>query len=354
MKLQEFQELLKKEKIDFCILYNALENKKDYNLLYFLQEPLDYGCLVISPSEVKLYVPGFEYYRIKDKLKGIKVVLSKKGLFADVRKDFKGNTIGINKELVSLQEFDKISAVFTKCSFTDVSEMCKELRMTKTTEEMDIMRKACQITDEIIEGLFKKLKGFKTEKDIDTSLRTEVAARGLTLSFDPIVASGGNAYYPHHEAGDSLLKGFCVIDFGIKYKNYCTDMTRTVYFGSPSKKDLAYYDLVLQCQTSLIKGLTPGMTLGELQEKCIALLGGNGKDMIHGVGHSVGLEVHDPLPHKKHQKELPLQKGMIYTIEPGVYLKGKLGIRIEDDIFMGEDVEVLNKTPKELVIVEKQ
>jgi len=353
MKIKEFQKLLKQQDIDFCILYNSMENKKDYNLVYFTQQNIDYGCLVISPTKVKLYVPGFEYYRIKDKLKGIDVVLSKSGMFASVHKEFTGTRIGIDKEMVSLVEYAKMEKVFTECMFLDVGDMCRTLRLQKTPAEMSIVRKASKISDDIVKGLFDKLGQMETEQDIDRYLRTEVASRGLLLSFDPIVATGKNAYYPHHEPDGTTLNGFCIIDFGIKYQNYCTDMTRTVFFGKPTKKDQAQYDAVLACQEGLIQDMKPGLKLGDFQKKCIGRLGHLGKYMIHAVGHSVGLEVHDPLPHKDTRRTMKMVSGMIYTVEPGIYIKGKLGIRIEDDVFLGKKTEVLTKTPKTLLSVER-
>jgi len=344
--MKRFQKILKEKKIDFCLLFNSTENKKDYHLIYFLQEQVGYGCLAIGQKKSTLYVPGFEYWRVKEHV-NVPVVHSKKGLFTQIRKEFSGSIIGINKSVVSLVEFEKLQQVFTDCTFVDINDECKQLRMVKTNAEMTIMREAAALTDTIIADLFERLREFKTEKDIDKWLRVEVVKRGVVLSFDPIVAVGKNAYYPHHEPDGSQLKGFCVIDFGIKYKHYCTDMTRTVYFGSPSKEEQDAYELVLHCQEELIAGLKGGMTLKDVQESCLSKLGNHAKDMIHSVGHSVGLEVHDPLPRKcKH-----IVKGMVFTIEPGIYLKNKFGIRIEDDIYVGNKNEILSSIPKALVVI---
>lgn len=333
--------------VDFAILFSA--DSIDQNINFFLGNEVRYGCMVLDSKPV-LFVPGFEYHRIKKLVKDINVNLSKKGLFKKIRKEYKGKKVGVNFSSLTLAEFNKIKKEFSGCKFVDISDKLRKLRLQKKRSEIKSIKKACKITDDIFSLLVKEVGSFKTELDIEKFLRKQFIEHDVRPSFDPIVACSKNAYFPHHEADNTKLKGFCVIDFGVKYDNYCSDMTRTLYFGKPTKKEIEIYNTVLSCQKSLIKKAKPNTFIADLQSSAVGMLGQYGKHLVHSVGHSIGVEVHDPMP----KQMIKLLKNMVFTIEPGVYIKGKLGIRIEDDILVKDKVEVLTKSPKDFIAVQKK
>lgn len=353
MKLDQFRRYLAKNRIDFAIFLNTGPMKKDPCLLYFAETDVDCGCLVI-PQKARpfLLIPGFDYYRIK-KISKLKVLLSRKGLFATLKKRFpKAKKIGINANYFSIAENKKLRKHF-KCRTKDISQAVAKLRVVKTKEEIAIIKKACRITDRIMQKFMAaaRRKKFRTEKQILLFIESEIKKAGCSFSFDPIIASGKNAYFPHHLAKDELNKGFCIVDFGIKYKNYCTDITRTIYFGKPSQREVELYNKVLEAQKAAITTLRAGADFKKPETAARKTLGAHKKHFIHAIGHSLGIEIHDTIP----AKQASYLSGMVVTIEPGIYIKNKLGIRIEDDLLVTEKgAEILTRTTKKLITIPKQ
>jgi len=212
---------------------------------------------------------------------------------------------------------------------------------------------ACSINDEIFGLIVKNLrdKTLKTELDIDKFIRKETRKRKLKNSFPPVVAIGKNAAEIHHKPKKTRLKkGFLVMDFGVKLNGYCSDMTRTVYIGKPLKKEKEIYNKVLQAQKIGIQKSKIGAECFEIDYAVRKKLKGLRENFIHSLGHGVGKKIHE-LPNLSPKTDSILKKGDIITIEPGVYIKGKLGIRIEDSILIDKKIKVLTKSTKKLIII---
>lgn len=205
------------------------------------------------------------------------------------------------------------------------------------------IKKACQITDEIFSKIIKRK--FETEIELAEFIIKEIKSRGLKMAFKPIVAASNSEI--HHEPTNSKLKGFVVIDFGVKYKEYCSDMTRTVFYGKASKEDKKLYELLKSVQENTIKKITIGMNGGDLDQYARDSLGKYSKYFKHSLGHGVGKKVHSGkvLYFKRKSK---INKGCFITIEPGIYFNNK-GLRIEDTIYVGNKIEILTKSTKKLV-----
>ena len=172
------------------------------------------------------------------------------------------------------------------------------------------------------------------------------------ISFEPIVASGSNGAKPHHAPSDAKLKkGFCVIDFGVKHKGYCSDITRTIYLGRPTLSEIKEYHKVLGVQKEAIDLCAEGVSCSKVYDYAYDMLG---EAFNHGLGHGIGVEIHEK-PNIKGRSSDVFKKGMIFTIEPGVYYPSKYGIRIEDDIIIGNNgkTEVLTKISKNMRILPK-
>ncbi len=224
----------------------------------------------------------------------------------------------------------------------------------KTKQELAAIAKACQITDAIFSRIVSGLKigKWRTERELYNFIKQEISARNLKPSFNPIVVSGphaGNEIHP--KVTDAKLQGFLILDFGVIYKSQMSDMTRTVYLGRPSPKEKALYNLLLKSQTQSMALLVPGAKcfLADLYARHV--LGRYSKYFIHTLGHGVGSRIHEA-PRIFTKRTRPyVYENMALTVEPGIYIKNKLGMRIEDTCAITKNGPVpLTVSPKELLI----
>ena len=357
MRLKEFQKQMRRKKIGLALFFSVDGNNIDPNLVYFSQYT-GFGALAVTPNKAVLVVPKAEYVRAKRTSK-ILVVAAEKRLLPAIRKALRGRPkkIGIDKNRISLN-FYKALRKELGGRYVDVSGICLRLRTAKTPLELRMIRKACALADEIMQKTFWKFKEFKTEAEVSAFMRNEVYKRGLGLAFNPIVASGKNACEAHHDPENKgLQRGFCVIDFGVKYNGYCSDITRTIYIGTPTTKEIEMYHKVLDIQTKLITMCGVGKSFIWIDKKARELFGKQAKHFTHLIGHGIGTEIHES-PNPKVTPRRPVTKlleNSVITIEPGLYHANKSGIRIEDDILItGSGPKVLTKTGKNLLIIKKK
>ncbi len=213
------------------------------------------------------------------------------------------------------------------------------------------MKTASAINDKIMEACLKNFSNFKTEKNVMDFLRKEYRRHKVKFSFYPIIASGKNAYALHYKPTNKRLqKGFCVIDIGVKYNGYCSDMTRMAYLGKPTKKEKEMYAQVLKVQKAVINKIKKGINPLDLHKYAKKKLG---RRFIHAIGHGIGKKVHDkPILSKKSKETLKVND--VICIEPGLYYKNKYGIRIEDVVSVKKDKgELLTNTSRRLVVVDR-
>lgn len=353
MKIKELQTQLQKNKIDVALFFNFDEHTNP-NFFYFVQHEVS-GCLVVPQKGATLIIASVMEAE-KTRTAGFPVVVYKKSfmetLVSKVGKK-KRVRVGIDESSVTLSFFSALKKGLKKIGFMNISRICENLRMIKTAQEDAYLKKACEASDEILESCMDQWHQFKTEKDVYDFLIAETQKRGLVVSFTPIVASGSGASQPHYQSQNiPLKKGFCVIDFGVKYQGYCSDTTRTIYVGEPTRQERELYELVLQAQEKGVMQARIGTkgikTFGDLHNQCEKDLGAYAKYFVHSLGHGVGVQIHESPPVSK-RSTIPLQNGIAFTIEPGVYLSGKVGIRIEDTLIMKNGkAELLTKISKKL------
>lgn len=212
------------------------------------------------------------------------------------------------------------------------------------------VKKACDISSEIIKCCIKNIPKFRTEKEVYLFLIRETRKRKLKLAFKPIVAN--NNWEIHAKPRNiKLKKGFLIIDFGVISKNYYSDITRTIYLGKPSKKEIKLYNLVLKVQEKAIKKVKPGVKCADVDIYARKLFGKYKKYFLHSLGHGVMNKIHCS-PTISPKSEDIFHKNMIFTIEPGLYFKNKFGIRIEDTLILKNKPIILsNKLTKKLVVI---
>ncbi len=356
MKTKELKEILGEKGCDFAIFYNSDSSKTNADMLYFSGYN-GIGALVVPKKQSPfLIVPQMEFEKAgNSKIKQV-YPMEKKRFFESIygvvkKKRIKARNIAIDKNNFTLNSYKYFRKQFKNVKSKDIFLDCMKLREIKTETEVKYLRKSCSYADKILQKSIKNFKSFRTESEVAAFLEYETKKLGLGISFNPIVASGSNGSMPHYEPSNSKIKnGFCVLDFGVKYKGYCSDITRTIYVGRPSKKDKEIYNFLLNIQKNTINQVKNNRKCSELYDFVNKSLGKYGKNFTHGLGHGVGVEIHE-LPNLTLNSKDKIRNSMVFTIEPGIYFPKKFGIRIEDTVLFKNKTEVLTKTTKDLLIV---
>ena len=242
------------------------------------------------------------------------------------------------------------------CQLVPATELLISLRQSKDAEEIQRMIAAQRIAEAALDQIVKEIRPGVTEKEIAARLQYLMLAGGAeNMSFDPIVASGPNGSMPHAVPTDRKIQDgdFVTMDFGCIYQGYCSDMTRTVALGEPTGEMRKVYQTVLEAQLAGIavtKAGVPGKSIDAAARKVIEDAG-YGEYFGHGYGHSLGIEIHES-PNANTREETLLPVGAVVSAEPGIYLPGKFGVRIEDvTVLTADGCMVLTKSPKELIIL---
>ncbi|WP_238883668.1 Xaa-Pro peptidase family protein [Clostridium sp. YIM B02551] len=241
-------------------------------------------------------------------------------------------------------------------AFVNGSPIIDKARAIKDSEEIELMKKASEINDRAMKEIWRSIGEVKTEKEMGALLGELYDKEGAEgYSFAPIIAYGANGADPHHEPDKSLLKKGegVVIDIGCLYNHYCSDMTRTVFYGEPSSKAIEVYNIVKEANLKGEEAVKPGRRFCDVDNAARNHIeaAGYGKYFTHRTGHSIGIEVHD-YGNVSAVNEDKLESGMIFSVEPGIYLSGDVGVRIEDLVLVTESgVEVLNKVTKDIVVL---
>ena len=267
--------------------------------------------------------------------------------------------LGYEMEHITMHQFNQICNLYREkgagqLEFQNIDDALRNLRMVKSKEEICRIEKAEAIGDAAFLSVLKELKAGLTEKEVAAKLEFAMKCLGADgLSFDTIAASGINSAMPHAVPTDKKLEAgdFLTMDFGCRYHGYCSDMTRTVVIGKASKKQKEIYDLVLTAQEMVLENVKPGMTGKEADAIARDFLksAGYGDNFGHGLGHSVGLEIHETPCFSKREDRI-IKPGMVITVEPGIYIEGFGGVRIEDVICITENgCRNLTHSPKHLI-----
>lgn len=259
---------------------------------------------------------------------------------------------------LSHSEYLALRKLLPGCHFISSQKLQYELRYVKTSEEVKLHKKACSIIEEIVDGVLRNsgIKG-KTEKEVAIAIENGMRIRDCEPSFRTIVASGPNSAVPHHDPTSRRIRrgDMVLIDAGASYMMRCSDISRTICVGRATELNKSVYAQVKEAQKTALRIIRPGVRAGDVNRKCDEALLRLGKgEIMHGAGHPLGLRVHDVGPsfsntHK--ERVLKLQDGMIMTVEPGLYLEGKFGVRIEDDVLVSgkKGCILLTHSPEELV-----
>ncbi|KGG81437.1 Xaa-Pro dipeptidase [Caloranaerobacter azorensis H53214] len=338
----------------------------------------DLDSVIIFKPENRRYISGFtgtsgyviitdeEYYMATDfryleqvsvQCKGFKIIeLNSVHTIFDVLNELKIKRLGIEDNFTTLQFVKNLEE---KCSHIDIVPLkgvLEKIRMIKDKEEIELIRRAAEITDKAFNHILDFIKVGVKEVDIALELEyfmKKLGAEGPSFKF--IIASGKRSAMPHGVASDKVVEegDFVTIDMGCIYKGYCSDMTRTIVVGKANEEQKKIYNIVLEAQEKSLKAIRPDIKGCEVDKIARDIIAGYGYGEYfgHGLGHGVGLEIHEnPRLAQSEMGKIALKPGMIVTDEPGIYIPNFGGVRIEDLILVTEDgYEVLSKTTKELI-----
>ncbi len=266
---------------------------------------------------------------------------------------YKIKKIGFEENSLTVFEFKSFSKKVQGVKF--VPAEIKSLRVIKNENEIRYIKKACKIGDLAYSGILEKLRIGVTEKEIATELEFFIKKNRGELSFPSIVAFGKNSSMPHHQTGDKkLTRGdkFILLDFGVKFNNYCSDMTRTVFIGKVTPEIRKMYQTVLDAQKKAIEKLKTGIKASNVDKTARNYITECGFPTIpHSLGHGVGLEVHESPRLAPKSKDI-LKENMVFTIEPGIYIPNFGGVRIEDVVLLTKTgAKLLTHSPKGMIEV---
>ena len=293
----------------------------------------------------KQEVTGFEIFAERDELATI----------AKIAKDMGLSRIGF-EDKISVSYYHRMQGAFEGLELIPQTQFVEALRMIKDETEIETIRKACSISDQAFHDALEFIKPGKTEIEIANFLDFRMRELGAAgLSFDTILASGINSSKPHaHPMHKPVELGEAItMDFGCLYEHYVSDMTRTIYLGHVSDEQAEIYNTVLKANQALIDQARDGLGFRDFDKipRDIIVEAGYGEYFTHGIGHGIGLDIHEE-PYFSQTSTEVIKSGMVLTDEPGIYIEGKYGVRIEDDILITDTgCELLTLAPKELIVI---
>ena len=331
-----------------------------YSRYYCGEHDIAEGVALITRAGC-CYYTDFRY--IEDAQKGIRnmqlKMVDKENTYVKLLNEdiaaFGVKTLGYEEEYLTAGELAEYEKKLN-ASLVPMQQKISAFRAVKEPWELELMRKAQAIADQAFTEVLGRVKAGMTEKQLQAELIYCLYKNGGEgLSFDPIVVSGPNTSLPHGVAGDRVIRegDFVTMDFGVLYKGYCSDMTRTVAVGYATEEMKKVYDTVLQAQLAGIAATKAGVTGKSVDAAARQVIeeAGFGEYFGHGYGHSLGLEVHES-PNCNPREETVMQENMVCSAEPGIYLPGKFGVRIEDVVvFTADGCENITASPKILLIV---
>lgn len=313
------------------------------------------SAVVLRPGRVPtVFVPQLEGTTAEKGTGEVVIFSGRDGLNDHLAEHLEGaGTVGLNLEKVTVTRYRKLERNLD-ADLVDVGDAIQHARLIKDTDELEAIRGACRITDHIADRMEDHLEEATTETELAADIVRTILAEGAGLAFDPIVALGPNSAEPHYAPSTvPLREGPLLVDMGAKADGYCSDITRTYHIGQPDKTFERMYEICDQALEAALDTIAPGVEGGDVHQAAEDVIDASrfkGR-FIHTVGHSIGVEVHDG--GRLHtSQDLELEPGMVFTIEPGIYVEGQAGVRLEEDIVVTQDgCDVLTSADRQLRVL---
>jgi Xaa-Pro aminopeptidase len=315
------------------------------------------GTLLVSEQGATLFTDGRYTLQARQESKHARVRIARGNAATAALQTLKGrrtHVVGVEGDHLSLSSATALRKSAPHLRLKPIAGVVERMRMVKDSDEIVQLQAAVMLASGLFEVVLNGIKPGTSESHVAAELEYVARRSGAQgMSFETIVAAGERSAMPHGVASENPIptSGFVVLDYGVILAGYCSDMTRTVHVGAPGQKQKALYQAVLDAQLAAISAVRPGQEAGKVDQAARKVLNkaGFSSYFTHSTGHGVGLEIHEPPRLGKGQKEL-LKPGMVITIEPGAYVPGLGGVRIEDMVLVTESgCQVLTPTPKELL-----
>jgi Xaa-Pro aminopeptidase len=358
-RLQRLQAALPENKLDLLLVTHLP------NVRYLCGFTGSAGALLVGDWGATLFTDGRYIAQARAEVSGARIVIARKAPFLAATESLTASrrgrvgkqVLGVESESMSVAARDQIAALLaSRCKLRSAPPLVERARMVKDMEEIGCIRRAVEMGAGLFAILRKKIRPGAREVEVAGAVEYAARCAGAEgMSFSTIIASGQRSAVVHGRASEAAIprRGFVVCDLGVILAGYCSDRTRTVHVGRPSRAACQMYEAVLEAQQAAIASVRVGATAGEVDgaarrvlRKCKLA-----RYFTHSTGHGLGLEIHEA-PRLAAAQTQKLEPGMVITIEPGVYIPGKWGVRIEDVVVVTPSgCEVLAPRDKELIVI---
>lgn len=355
-RINKVRTLLEERNLDGLLITNP------FNRRYISGFTGTAGSVLITANEA-FFITDFRYTdQAKQETEGYTIVQAERqpvNTWVELIKQHKIKVLGFEQDHVTVGQYTAWKEAFAQasCRLEPTSGLVERLRLIKDEKEIKLIKEAVRIADETFAHILTVIKPGLTERAIAHEIEMTMRQMGAaSSSFDIIVASGVRSALPHGVASDKVIENgeLVTLDFGAVYKGYVSDLTRTIAIGKPDPKLKEIYEICLEAQKHGVAHVKAGMTGREADALCREVIKskGYGPQFGHSTGHGIGLEIHEG-PTLSMRSDVLLQAGMVVTVEPGIYITGLGGVRIEDDVLIKESgAEILTQSPKELLIID--
>ena len=350
-RFRRLTQRLRKDKLDAMFVLG------ESNRYYLTGFGSSAGVTVLEPGEQPSFFTDFRYLESARKQLAF-LHVAKAGKWPEQFGRLAGRRrwkrVGYEGSLPAVRLKDLQAAMPQVGEWVEAEQHLRELRAIKSERELDVLRLAARMNDELLRRVLEEVHPGQTEWEIRRLLRSWVDRLGQRESFDCIVCAGANASKCHHHPSDSVLRNnmALLLDHGITVQSYRSDMTRTVFYGKPHPLVKKIHGIVLDANQRAIRAIRAGKSCGAIDAiaRNVIEKAGYGKYFDHGVGHSLGIDIHE-FPSFSRKAKPVLQPGMVLTVEPGIYLPGVGGVRIEDVVIVREDgCEVITASPRTICL----
>lgn len=351
MKINKLRSVMQEKNLE------AVAVLSPYNRRYLSGFTGSSGCLYITQTSAKL-ITDFRYIQQATSQSDAFEIVNQAGpMLSKVNELAEADEIksmGVETNLITYNDYQALNS--GKVSLSTIEGEIEKIRMVKDEFEIKKIQKASDIVDETYEHILNWIKPGMTENEVNNEMEMFMRSKGATCSsFDTIVASGHRGALPHGVASDKVIEqgDMITLDYGALYDGYVSDVTRTFAIGEPAEEMKKIYNIVLEAQLAALNQIKPGMTGKEADTiaRDIIKSYGYGEAFGHSLGHGIGLEVHEG-PGLSQKSDIVLEENMCVTLEPGIYVEGLGGVRIEDDVLVTKNgLQRFTKSSKDLIIL---
>ncbi len=331
------------------------------NRRYFTKFDSTFGYLILTKDR-KIFLTDYRYFEMAQEIKNDFELKAVSGgelpkLLKEILAEVKAKNVGFEDTELTVAEFNTLKDMLPDVNFISIGKDLAEVKKYKNAYETKCISKAQAMTDKAFSSVLSVIKEGMSEKELSVKLQNLLLELGGEKNaFDPIVSFGENTSKPHaHPTERKLQHGDNILmDFGCTYNGYCSDMTRTVFYGNPSEKMLNVYNVVLEAQLNALKSIKCGMTAKQADAFAREIFKKHNVEeyFTHGLGHGVGIDIHE-IPSLNKFDNTILEQGMFVTVEPGLYFTGLGGVRIEDLILIQQDdIKNLTTSNKNIIIIQ--